>query len=528
MLKVLVVDDEKLVRQMILRCIDWTELGLEIVGEASGSEEGLKMAAELHPNIVFTDIRMPVMDGLEFARRITERYPDTKIIILSGHDEFEYASEGIKIGVFDYLLKPIDQEEIRDAAVKVRDAILQEQDYQQSIRRLKQELSANAGYIREKQLAALVRSQKPDSLLDSLEYLDVRLRKDIFQVALVEVLFDNSSGMDEENKLLLKMKCQELMQEYFKKDEHIYVISSGMQSIMILNNQMKEEFFEICDILKEHLIKHTKCGICIGVGEAYTELEQLHISYREAKDALKYRFTAGKNQTISFRDIYPYYDTEINMSEEKIHEFGFSIRSGSLNGTLELLDETFEKMRIMNFSKDETLLFALRFVMEVMTILLELKIHPEDMPKGQSQMIQEIFSLSSLDEIRGYLEQLTREASRMISRELGDKEKDMVRKVTDHLQEHYQEEEISLSSLAKDFYTNSSYLSRVFKEKTGKTFSGYLFELRMGKAMKLFAQSDLKSYEVAERVGIKDPHYFSVCFKKHTGMSVSEYKKSLH
>lgn len=112
-----------------------------------------------------------------------------------------------------------------------------------------------------------------------------------------------------------------------------------------------------------------------------------------------------------------------------------------------------------------------------------------------------------------------------VGTEISDKKKDLVHKVRDYMEMHFSEEELSLNSLAARFYVNPSYLSRVFKEKTGFTFSGLLFEIRMKEAEKLVLRTDLKAYEIAEQVGISDPHYFSACFKKFTGMSVSDYKK---
>ena len=140
-------------------------------------------------------------------------------------------------------------------------------------------------------------------------------------------------------------------------------------------------------------------------------------------------------------------------------------------------------------------------------------------------MVEKLFQFRSFEEIQHYLREMVQKSCEMIGVEVSDKEKDLVHKVKDYLTEHYRDENISLNALAEEFYVNSSYLSRVFKEKTGMTFSNYLFELRMKAAASLVLRSDLKAYEIAEKIGISDPHYFSVCFKKYTGKSVSDYKK---
>lgn len=526
MLNVLVIDDEKLVRQMVMRCIDWEEIGLHIAGEASSARMGLELIDELHPDIVFMDVRMPSMDGLTCSRIIMKKYPNIKILILSGHDEFEYASEGIKIGVFDYLLKPINAEELRKAAQKARDTILEERNYRKEFERYKEELEKHASYIRDRQLSALVRSRTPEQYLDSMEYFGVKMKPGIFQTALVETgTSENETG--EEEKMLSKMHARKIIEDYYGDHERVFVVDSGAEWLIILNNEAEDAIYAHGEELKYYLENNMETKVCIGVGNVYAELENLRESYREAKDALKYRFVSAEESVLCFRDIYPYYDSAnaAAVEDDILHELGNAIRISDGLKAEEILDQMLVKIKRSGVQRQQIIIYAVQILAEILKVLTELKQATETGFMKDSNLIAGIFSQTTLEETREYLRKAVQEACVMIGAEISDKEKNLVHKVKDYLQENFAQEDISLNALAGIYYVNSSYLSRVFKEKTGMTFSSYLFELRMKEAAKLILRTDLKSYEIAEKVGIADPHYFSSCFKKYTGMSVSEYKK---
>ena len=525
MLNVLVIDDEKLVRQMVIRCIDWETIGFHIAGEASSARMGLEMVDELPPDLIFMDVRMPSMDGLTCSRMILKKYPQIKIIILSGHDEFEYASKAIHIGVFDYLLKPINAEELRKAAVKVRDTILEERDHQKEFERFKEELEKHSSYIRDRQLGALVRSRTPGQYLESLSYFGVELNNSVFQVALIET--GHSAGAGEEEKLLMKMHIRKIVEDYYGDDPGVFVIDSGADWLILLNNSSAEAIYSRGEELKHYLENNTDARVYIGVGKVYPELEMLCESYQEAKDALKYRFVSEDEDVICFRDIYPFYDTEssLAMDNDILHELGNAVRISDGQKALENLEILMQHLKKTSGEWEQVMIFSVQLLSVIMKALSELKLDGKSKIPDYAAMIERVFRLNSFDEIKEYLKEIVQESCMAVGTEISDKKKDLVHKVRDYMEMHFSEEELALNSLAARFYVNPSYLSRVFKEKTGFTFSGLLFEIRMKEAEKLVLRTDLKAYEIAEQVGISDPHYFSACFKKFTGMSVSDYKK---
>lgn len=524
MLNVIVIDDEKLVRQMVIRCIEWEEIGLHIIGEASSARMGMELIDEMHPDIVFMDVRMPSMDGLTCSRLILDKYPHIKILILSGHDEFEYASEGIRIGVFDYLLKPINEEELRKAAIKARDSILDERNQNKIYERFKEELKKHSSYIIDRQLGALVCSREPKQYLESLSYFGIELKNPIFQIALIEA---NGKLMSEEEKLLSKMHVRKIIEDYYGDMQGMFIFDSGADWIVLLNNESENAIYEHGEELKCYLENNTESHICIGVGNCYTDIGKVCESYREAKDAWKFRFVSGEEDVIYFRDIYPYYDTgwSADINEDTLREFGNFIRISDALGAEKILEKVLNHMKQMGGNRNQIIILSVKIMVEIMKVISELKINVHSELLNYPSMMENVFGLVSFDEIKGFLKNIVQEACVAIGTEVSGKEKDLIHKVKDYLGEHYSDEQISLNIVAQLYYVNSSYLSRVFKEKTGLTFTAYLFQVRMAEAEKLVLSTELKAYEIAERVGISDPHYFSSCFKKYTGMSVSDFKR---
>lgn len=524
MLNVLIIDDEKLVRTTVRQSIEWEAHGMQVAGEASSARMGMEMIEELHVDMIVMDIKMPGMSGLDCSQLVLEKYPRMKIIILSGHDDFEYASKGIHIGVFEYLLKPVNAEELERAVIKARDAIREERNHQKDFDHYKEELKKHAAYIRDRQLSELVSSSRPSQYLDSLSYLGVELSNEIFQVFLIEPKIQND--VTEEDKIVLKMLIRKLVEDYYDDIPGIYTVDSGSDWIIVLNNASEYLIYDSGERLIQYLEDNTETEICIDVGNTYRDLGKVRESYREAQNAAKYRFSSGES-IIYFRDIYPYYDTEINVETTKntIYELGNTIRIGETEAAEKKLQDIVGDFKKTGGKKEQAVILALEIFAEIMKVLTELKISTYSDSMNYSAVVGEVFARETFEEVEEYLRKSVQEACTFARKEVADKEKSLVHRVADAIKEQYADEEMSLNTLAQKYFVNPSYLSRVFKEKTGNTFTGYLFEVRMKEAQNLVRCTDMKAYEIAERVGIVDPHYFSSCFKKYTGMSVAEFKK---
>lgn len=527
LLKVLIVDDEKLVKTMIEHCIDWEEAGYQIIGSCESASSALDVMEEREPDIILTDICMPVIDGLQFSRMVKKINPGIKVIILTGHDDFDYAKEGIDIGILAYLLKPIDSEEVLETLTKARKQILEERRQEKEFSRLREQIEQQNHVMRERCLNALWNGGEAGEIKEQLHLLGMDFNSDFFQVAIVGI-FQESKGSVQTagDRLLYRMRVYEILKDYVKNENDLYVIQGNMQESIILNYNREDIFTEMCEQMLKMLSQMLQCNVYIGMGNSYNSFEKIRESYQEASDALQLYYMKKQSEVICFKNLSGVHPSDGGVDNEAIHKFAFFMKSGMISQAKELVDQMFVSIKENGGEKTQIIICSMRILLEIETVLVELDLSSQKVTEGDN-LIKNLFCFESMGETRDYLNMVMDAASRKILAVLKAREKNLITKVCDYIQAHFMEEELSLSQIAQEMYTNVSYLSRLFKEKTGQTFRNYMFELRMKKAAELLKDTDNKGYEVAELVGIKDPHYFSVCFKKYTGMSVSEYKKAI-
>lgn len=528
LLKVLLVEDERLVLELLKSCIDWEDIGFCIVGESSSALAALELVDTLLPDVIITDVCMPALDGLEFSQTVCEKHPQIKIIVLTGHEEFEFAKKGIKVGISDFLLKPINDDEIARALTAIKEKITRERIVSKDYEKLKKQLEKNLPFLREKLFNELILGDfNMASIKERLLYFDIEFNTVGFQIAVIEVEDNIETALDdEEHKLINKLRCLESVRKFFDKDNYINIFFDNNQRIVILCNDKNIDLPECCELIKSLLLNQLKCFISIGIGNIHNGTDRIHLSYKEACDAAGYKFVAGKNQVIGFSDIWSSADENIRIDNNSMSRFGFYIKSGLLGKAQENIDLFFGEAESTVKSLEQARVIACNLVSVIMNVIMEADINQKDIFKDNFQPFEKIFRLDTLPDLKEFLKLTAASATRSVSCQQGRKARKILQEVKEYIHAGYTDSNLSLSGVAKKFYLNLSYLSRIFKEETGQTFVDYLAKLRMEKAIKLLSDTDLMVYEISEQVGINDPHYFCICFKKFTGLSANDYRKA--
>lgn len=524
MLKMIIVDDEYLVRQLLKNCIDWNSLGVEILGEASNAQEGIDLAEKVMPDIIFTDIYMPFMDGIEFSRIILDKYPFMKIVVLTGHEEFEYAKRSVKVGVSDFLLKPINDKEIEKTVLKLKEEIKSEKDHTNEYNRLKKQLADNLPHLKEKFFNELLNNSITlEEIKNNLSYFDIKMENDFYQISVVEVTHkDKSKKHSAEDRLILGMHAMDIVAEQFKEDD-AYIFYDNSQKIVILNNSPTIDIADRCERLKTILTNRFNCYVCVGIGNDYSKISDIRISYHEACDALNYKIVVGKNEIISYNDIN-FNKKQSYFQNEHAEMLGFYLKSGLKDKANELIDEIYSD--IVNI--DSIRVIAANIISIILNVITELDINITDMFKQGASPYDAIFKIDTLPEMKAHLNSLVQITSGTINKINTSRVSKVVKQVQEYIQENYIKTDLSQSNTAKVFYLNPSYLSRIFKKEIGQSFVEYLTKIRMEKAIEYLKETDMKAYQISEKIGIADPNYFCICFKKYSGMSVSDFKNKLN
>lgn len=535
MQKVFLVEDEIVMREGIKNNIAWESEGFLFVGEASDGELAYPMIKATKPDILITDIKMPFMDGLELSRMVKKEFPNIKIIILSGYNEFDYAKQAINIGVTDYLLKPISSSKLIEAIKKVREIINKETQEKKLLEKYKQEMEENAIHEKQRFFYEIIKNklnlaqviEKGNELgLDlvagayNILLLKINLKENPYEYSphLIAAL-DGINELLQNNQEVIKFDCDnEILAIIMKADNEenldLLMKSYCNQIVAILNKAEDIEFFG-------------------GIGKSVTRMSELHDAYYIANKAFSARYFTKMNQIVNGTEItrlIKYSNDKIDMqaidSEKMNREF---VDKFLKNGTKEEINsfsrEYFASIGMTNL---KSMLFRQYIIMDIyfgVTSFLEKIGYSKDRivdEVGNFDQLNEI--LASIETSKEYMNQLFYKALNLRDMVSLKKYEDILKIAYEYIQQNYYKEDISLNTVAASVNISPTYFSAIFSQETGQTFIEYLTQTRMNKAKELLMCSNMKTAEIGYEVGYKDSHYFSYIFKKTQLCTPKEYR----
>lgn len=526
-IKAFVVDDEFNVRKLLPILIDWTQEGYLFVGEASNGNEALDLIKDIKVDVIFIDINMPYMDGIELSALVREQYPLIKIVIITAYPEFEYAQRCIQIGVSDFLLKPLNKKTVLLLARDLKMRIEQERAHWSEFTLLKEELKVHVPYLREKFLNdLLVGYANPDQIESRYDFFLGENSLNFFNVAVIDIIY--ASELEEEMRLIVGLRCKEFIVNLMKDRKEIIVFQANGGQVALLNLNSDIDFEMLCEQCAIAIKERMDVTVSIGIGCSCETLEKIKYSYREALDALRLNLLTGGGQVISFGDDIGVCSTERDFQQNDIDEVLFYVRTGTSEKALQMLKGVFttnteSAARASHISHT----VAIHYVTLLFATISDAGV---DIPKNDwknGKIFRSILNENRSSEIINILLNLTEEVCDLLRKSRIKKKKRIIDEVKEYIDSSFRESTITLSSVSKKFYFNASYLSRLFKQEIGISFTDYLLKLRIEAAAKVLDETDKKAYQVADEVGFSDPYYFSYCFKKVTGSSIQDYRKGL-
>lgn len=543
MVKVYLVEDEIIIRQSIKNSIDWEKEGYEFVGDASDGELALPVILKEKPDILITDIRMPFMDGLELSRMVKAELPDIKIVILSGYDDFEYAKQAIKIGVAEYLLKPVSSavllEHLSEIAEKVRD----EREDLALKKVYYQEMQENEELIKMKFLGELISGKL--SLADAMEKgkrFHMNLSGPFYRIILFKFIQEDHVQAEQSEALA---EAYEAVGGYVDRFRDVFRFQRGVEGWAFLLTSVEEDM----ETQTKAFIEGLKAVIAPfdtltwfgGIGSEVARIRELRYSFREADKAFAGRFVQEPNQIISVEQLnFEQQDNEFDANIfGEINQFDQIITRFLSNGSLEEV-ESFVGALFTEISEDHfrSLMIRQYIIMDIYATVLTFckKLRKdagvEGEVYGQWEGIREneeilklaVTTAESVDDIKDYIGTLLDHAIELRNTVGGRRYSEIIQTAKERIEQDYMTEDISLNSVAAEVCMSPSYFSSVFSKEMGKTFIEYLTEVRMEKAKQYLACSSMKTSEISYKVGYKDPHYFSYIFKKTQGCTPKEYR----
>lgn len=535
MLKLLIVDDEFYFREAIKMTIPYKEIGYQICDEARNGLEALEKV-ELHkPHVVLVDINMPIMDGLEFVQEVKSKGLDIKIIILTGYSEFKYAKEAIELGVSAFILKPIDESDLKDKLIEIKNLISKESSIRIEFEMLKKQVKESKPVFKEKLLNELLNGNtkaKVEDMEEQCRFVGINIDAGYFLVFTVEIDGAGLKIWDEEQKFINKYAvCDiilKLMQGYsaeicFDSNDRICVIVSSKDD----NSEIIRELEGLCKRIAFFADKHLKVNLTIGIGNKYYGMSSITTSYKESVIALKYK-SMVENSAIVYDSVADNKITTTFYPFEHRNQLLMNMRLEKTESTIAIIEEIFNLIKQKKVHYDIVFIVSMELASICFEYLVENGLGCEILYDNEYfNYLRDIHNNKSINESLDIIKKIFIQVVEYVATNKRKKVSKIVHSVKEYVENNYSDFELCIDEIAKNLFLNYSYLCFAFKKDTGLTINDYITEYRIEKAKGLFDNGNTLITNVAYNVGYSDSNYFGKCFKKRIGMSPSNYVKNI-
>lgn len=532
---IILVDDEEEVRKSIIKQIDWESAGFQVVGDAENGEDALEKIEVLEPDVVLTDIRMPYMDGLTLAEKIRQRYPSTKVVIFSGYDDFEYAQKAIKLNVTEYILKPVNVEELTSILKRIKSNLDEEIEEKRNVSRLRENYRKSLPIIREQFFNDMVHRRLADDLIESkLREYDIPItgaRKWIIAAIDVEKSDDRSKktlSLHEEEELI-PISVMQIVREKLKSYCRFSLFQSTAEAGMVVIAALDDDNTTtgLIDVLGD-ICKETKrilkVPVTIGIGHSVTGLSKIAGSYQSAVEALGYKAVVGSGITIYINDMEPVGSGKLEFDNSDESDFISAVKFGpdeKIEAVMVRISGKLESARV-HYRQQQVYVFGV--LNTVIQMIQQYDLNLEEILGGELEYLSVIDKLQKREEFGEWLLKTARKMNQAINQERDMTTRQVIQQAKQYIMDNYQNPDLSVEMICRHLHMSPAYFSTMFKKETGQAYIAYLTEIRLNKAVELLNKTDDKTYVIASKVGYQEQNYFSYVFKKKFGVSPTKFR----
>ena len=545
MYKLLLVDDEPEVTEGLMVEIDWASCGFTEVRTAGNGKEAMELFEKMEPDVLITDISMPYMNGLELSEWVRKTYPITRIVILSGHDEFEYAKQAIHLQVEAYVLKPFSGGQLSETVAEVAKRMDEEREKRSNIELLEEHYRTSLPIVREKFLSSLITRKQPhkDIAAKAAKY-GMQLEGEGYVVSIIAVNHSDTGNDDtaqpashslaSSTDLDLKLFSvsniaseiwtrHELGKVFIHQDHVVLISVSPLPASAPVMERTQDALKEILQSIEKFL----RFPVMIGVGTFTRDIGNLKYAYESATVALDYRRILGSNQIICIDDMESRDHEKLIFDEWKEQSLVSAVKLGTEKELEGVVEGLFDEIARVQAPVHEYQYYLL----EMVTVIIKLsKTHEsdsDDLFGGGWGILNQYQKLNSVQETKAWFGELCAKVRSRIASRRQHTYKQIVEDAISYTKSHFHESDLTIAKLCAQLHISTGYFSGLFKKELKMTFGAYLLQLRMESAKELLRTTDLKAFEIADKVGFADPNYFSLSFKKYAGLSAKEYRSVL-
>lgn len=530
MLRVFLVEDESTIRETLRDTVPWTQCGYEFAGEAGDGEMALPLIRQAKPDVLITDIRMPFMDGLDLSRLVLREFPNVKIVIISGYDDFEYARQAIDIGVERFLLKPITKNSLMGVLGELKEK-LEGSNY---LAQFHQEAQEYEQYARRRFFERLVGGQLTvQQIYEEAGRLDLDLRAQCYNIALFSIL-PKGIGISETYSEPAARVRDALLEHFMKYPEYL-LLRWNLNTYVVLIKADKDKM-DSCirrcvDTVRD---QYESCAPdqswSLAIGTPTQRLSALPLCFEEVSRLWACRYILPRQHILSAETVG--FLTQPDDGDNLAGLDAAKVNPAIWQGVL----QTAAAEEIPGFV-DEYLYSvapALGSQPFCQFLMLSVRFTATEYATGLGIPQKEFLSLLDCLELTGqnvtqsdlrhYLTQVLFQAATLRDQASNSQYGSLLKQAVDYIDNHFTDDNLSLNLVAREINISANYLSAVFSQEMGVTFTEYVTGKRMERARELLRTTDKRSGEIAFAIGYRDPHYFSFLFKKTQGCTPRDYR----
>ena len=539
MIKMLIADDEQIILDGIKDSIDWSSFGIKVVGAATNGLDALDLARSYCIDVLITDIKMPGLSGLELIKEIRKFKPETKVILISAYEQFDYAQEAITLGALSYLTKPLKKQKIINEVLKARDNILAERQESDNRNRLEEQYRENLPIIREHYLNNLIMGKiginsgyKKQFETYGIDIDETAMGVFVFKI---DSMGESAEEGFEKDTQIIHLRISQMIKERLPDCYKRVLFQSNNNEVVTIYNYAKSvddtiRSITVCaEEIKNLIRRESDISISAGVGRIYPAPSDVFMSYQEALKALDYRLVYGNN-TVMYIDYVEKKEWKHTHLFSNFNEVLANIQNvlwtGKSDEVIRMICKTMSG--VLNY-KGIPFHYIQQVYCQLLSVLLrtiyEMNIMPEELYGTSIHLYGELLKRDSFEEVDLWYRDLVVRVCKAVNEKKAARVSNVISNAIAYIKGNCNRD-LSLGEVADKVNLNPSYFSRLFKEETGTQFVEYVRIAKMDLAKELLKNSNKKIYEISEDLGYVNVQYFSTVFKNTIGMTPNEYKKS--
>ncbi|MGZ9585275.1 response regulator [Paenibacillus marinisediminis] len=539
-MRILIVDDESFMRMSLKTSLDWESYGFQVIGEANHGQDALAKIAELKPDIMLLDIKMPIMDGLQVLRALQEWDHPPKVIMLSSFKEFEYVREAMRLGAVDYIHKPsLNETGIFETLQRAREMIMRERKHTDEMEHLRQ----NVEYVKPNLKALFFKGWAEGSIRHQWEIeaklneYDIHLKPPNLVCFVMHI--DQFSKVKQRYKqnmeYLLYFSIQNILTEVLRRYDEVEFFQHHVNRFAILKSysslrseqEIYSEQWNLIKAVQHALRKFLNISVSFGVSALHASLWDMPIAVKEAEKVLERHFYNAEAGVSFFQKQADEMKSEDDVMKKHISERIQRVRQEAENEQWDRLHTSMERLfEDLRQSRQMSRQEVLRIATYLHFAFSKFYEGEDGLPLPGFPTLDEFVEAETQQQFYELLAQevqLIQQKKNMSA--ASQKMNPKIRLVLDYIHGHY-DRDLTLEELSHYVGLNNSYLSRLFKEQTGMMLVQYINQYRVNKSLDMLMNSTLKTYEIAEKVGFKSTDNFYIAFKKLVGYPPNEVRKN--